>query len=70
LASSLDRNRLLTLDYGGTSLDAAVIEDGEPLVMYEATLEQFRVMMPVFDIRCIGTGGRLDRLGSGRPCCK
>jgi N-methylhydantoinase A len=57
LASSLDRNRLLTLDYGGTSLDAAVIEDGEPLVMYEATLEQFRVMMPVFDIRCIGTGG-------------
>lgn len=57
LATSLDRNRLLTLDYGGTSLDAAVIEDGEPLVMYEATLEQFRVMMPVFDIRCIGTGG-------------
>ena len=57
LARDLDRRRLVTLDYGGTSLDAAVIEDGEPAVMYEASLEQFRVLMPVFDIRCIGTGG-------------
>lgn len=57
LARELDRKRLLTLDYGGTSLDAAVIENAEPLVMYEAHLEHFPVLMPIFDIRCIGAGG-------------
>lgn len=57
MAHELERKRLLTLDFGGTSLDAAVIENGEPLVMYEATLEHFPVLMPIFDIRCIGAGG-------------
>ncbi len=57
VARDLGRNRLLSLDYGGTSLDAAVIENGEPLIMYEATLEHFPVLMPIFDIRCIGAGG-------------
>ncbi|HVW69767.1 MAG TPA: hydantoinase/oxoprolinase family protein [Steroidobacteraceae bacterium] len=57
VARDLKRSRLLSLDYGGTSLDAAVIENGEPLVMYEATLEHFPVLMPIFDIRCIGAGG-------------
>lgn len=57
LARELDRRKLLTLDFGGTSLDAAVIENGEPLVMYEAVLEHFPILMPIFDIRCIGAGG-------------
>jgi len=57
VARELGRSRLLSLDYGGTSLDAAVIENGEPLVMYEATLEHFPVLIPIFDIRCIGAGG-------------
>ncbi|MEA3177896.1 MAG: hypothetical protein QOI59_1419 [Gammaproteobacteria bacterium] len=57
LAKDLGRSRLLSLDYGGTSLDAAVIENAEPLVMYEAKLEHFPVLMPIFDIRCIGAGG-------------
>lgn len=57
LARRLGRAKLLTLDYGGTSLDASVIEDGEPLVMHEATLEAFPALIPIFDIRCIGAGG-------------
>jgi N-methylhydantoinase A len=57
LARQLGRNRVLTLDYGGTSLDAAVIEDGEPLVMHEATLADLPALIPIFDIRCIGAGG-------------
>ena len=57
LGRDLKRPRLLSLDYGGTSLDAAVIEKAEPLVMYEAKLEHFPVLMPIFDIRCIGAGG-------------
>jgi N-methylhydantoinase A len=57
LGKDLHKSRLLSLDYGGTSLDAAVIENAEPLVMYEAKLEHFPVLMPIFDIRCIGAGG-------------
>jgi N-methylhydantoinase A len=57
LARMLEKPRLLTLDYGGTSLDASVIEDGLPLVMHQAKLEHFPVLIPIFDIRCIGAGG-------------
>jgi N-methylhydantoinase A len=57
LARMLDKPRMLTLDYGGTSLDASVIEDGLPLVMHQAKLEHFPVLIPIFDIRCIGAGG-------------
>lgn len=57
IAQASGRQRLITLDYGGTSLDASVIEDGRPLVMHETRIEQLPVLMPVFDIRCIGTGG-------------
>ncbi len=57
VARELALPRLLSLDYGGTSLDAAVIENAAPLVMYEARLEHFPVLMPIFDIRCIGAGG-------------
>jgi len=57
IAQTLNKTRLLSLDYGGTSLDASVIEDGYPLVMHRATLEHFPVLIPIFDIRCIGAGG-------------
>ncbi len=57
LARTLRRPRLLTLDFGGTSLDACMIEDGEPTVVHEASLEHLPVLIPVFDIRCIGAGG-------------
>ena len=57
LANAIDRKKLLTLDYGGTSLDAAIIENGEPLVMHEASLADLPALIPIFDIRCIGAGG-------------
>lgn len=57
LAELLGKKRILTLDYGGTSLDTAVIEDGLPMVMHEARLEHFPAQIPIFDIRCIGAGG-------------
>jgi len=57
LAKSLDRPRLLSLDFGGTSLDACMIEGFEPVVVHEAMLEHLPVLIPVFDIRCIGAGG-------------
>lgn len=50
-------DRLLSLDFGGTSLDACLVEKGLPGLMHEAQLEQYPVLIPIFDIRCIGAGG-------------
>ena len=50
-------DNLITIDIGGTSLDACVIEDGTPAVEHEADLENFPMMIPVYDIRTIGAGG-------------
>lgn len=57
IALETDHPRLISLDFGGTSLDAAVIEDGRPSVLYETSLGGQPVLMPTFDIRCIGAGG-------------
>lgn len=51
------RDNLITVDMGGTSLDAAVIEDGSPVVKYDSTLEHQPMLIPVYDIRTIGAGG-------------
>lgn len=57
LSGLLRRDKVLSLDFGGTSLDASVIEGGHPLVMHEASLEHYPLLIPIFDIRCIGAGG-------------
>ncbi|WP_049924034.1 hydantoinase/oxoprolinase family protein [Halopiger djelfimassiliensis] len=51
------REDLVTVDMGGTSLDACVIEDGTPAVKYDSRLEHQPLMIPVYDIRTIGAGG-------------
>lgn len=51
------REDLITVDMGGTSLDACVIEDGTPAVKYDSRLEHQPLMIPVYDIRTIGAGG-------------
>ncbi|WP_255171168.1 hydantoinase/oxoprolinase family protein [Natrononativus amylolyticus] len=51
------REDLITVDMGGTSLDACVIENGTPAVKYDARLEHQPLMIPVYDIRTIGAGG-------------
>ncbi|MXV64058.1 hydantoinase/oxoprolinase family protein [Natronorubrum sp. JWXQ-INN-674] len=51
------RDDLITVDMGGTSLDACVIEDGTPAVKYDSRLEHQPLMIPVYDIRTIGAGG-------------
>jgi len=51
------RDDLITVDMGGTSLDAAVVEGGSPMVKYNSALEHQPMMIPVYDIRTIGAGG-------------
>jgi len=57
VGSITDRDNLITVDMGGTSLDAAVVEDGSPVVKYDSTLEHQPMLIPVYDIRTIGAGG-------------
>jgi N-methylhydantoinase A/oxoprolinase/acetone carboxylase beta subunit len=57
VARQSDRDRMITFDAGGTSLDACVIVDGEPTDVFEARLDTHPLMIPVFDIRTIGAGG-------------
>jgi N-methylhydantoinase A len=48
---------LITLDMGGTSLDAAIIIDGQPTVTTAATFQGLPVSLPTLDINTIGAGG-------------
>jgi N-methylhydantoinase A len=57
VARQVGRDRLITFDAGGTSLDACVILNGEPTDVFEARLDTHPLMIPVFDIRTIGAGG-------------
>lgn len=48
---------LITLDMGGTSLDAAIIIGGQPTVTTAATFQGLPVSLPTLDIKTIGAGG-------------
>ena len=57
LADLLGRDDLLSFDIGGTSLDACVIERGKAVAAFEAKLEHYPLLIPIYDIRTIGAGG-------------
>lgn len=50
-------DRCLTVDMGGTSFDAAVVFDGEPLVMTDGVVDRWAIALPMVDIHTIGAGG-------------
>lgn len=60
-ASALSRliphKNLITLDMGGTSLDAALIVNTQTTVNTEATFEGLPISLPILDIKTIGAGG-------------
>ena len=57
LAQQLQLDHVLTMDFGGTSLDTCVIENAAPDVIHETRLQHMPVLIPTFDIRCLGAGG-------------
>ena len=57
LAQQLQLGHVLAMDFGGTSLDTCVIENAAPDVIHETRLQHMPVLIPTFDIRCIGAGG-------------
>ena len=57
LSQLVDETNLITLDMGGTSLDASLIVDGQTQVDNDATFEGFPISLPILDIKTIGAGG-------------
>ena len=57
LAREMTWPRVLSFDVGGTSVDACVIEEGEPGEVYEASIDGFPLLIPIYDIRTVGAGG-------------
>ncbi|MCW3016967.1 MAG: 5-oxoprolinase [Solirubrobacterales bacterium] len=47
----------ITVDMGGTSFDAALVSDGEPLLMVDGIVDRWRLALPTIDIHTIGAGG-------------
>jgi len=50
-------DRCITIDMGGTSFDAAVVDNGEPLVMTDGIVDRWAIALPMVDIHTIGAGG-------------
>ncbi len=59
---------IVTLDIGGTSADAAIIDNGDPVTRTVGHVGPWPVMVPMVDIEAIGAGGgsiaRVDEFAS------
>ncbi|MHC4860045.1 MAG: hydantoinase/oxoprolinase family protein, partial [Planctomycetota bacterium] len=47
----------ITVDMGGTSFDAALVRDGQPLTITEGEVSRYSLALPMLDIVTIGAGG-------------
>lgn len=56
-AKLTDRPNLITIDMGGTSLDASLIVDGQAVLYQGAEFEQLPISTPSLYINTIGAGG-------------
>lgn len=57
VARTTGRRNLLSIDVGGTSLDACLIVNFQPMDVFEAQIDGFPVLQPIFDLRTLGAGG-------------
>lgn len=57
LAKLIGEPNLITIDMGGTSLDASLVVDGEPVLHQGAEFEQLPINTPSLYIHTIGAGG-------------
>ena len=56
-AQAHGQNNCLTVDMGGTSFDAAMVLNGEPMTAAEGEINRYRIALPMLDIVTIGAGG-------------
>lgn len=57
LSGLIDRPNLITIDMGGTSLDASLVLDGAPVLYHGAEFEGLPINTPSLYIHTIGAGG-------------
>src|SRR5713226_1835384 len=57
LSQLIGHANLITLDMGGTSLDASLVVDGQITIEHEASFEGLPISIPTIDIKTIGAGG-------------
>lgn len=57
IAQQTDFNNLITIDMGGTSLDASLIENKEPQYTTNSNIEDYPIHVPMVDMHTIGSGG-------------
>lgn len=50
-------NDIITVDMGGTSFDACLVQNGVPLITTEGEISEYRIASPMVDIATIGAGG-------------
>lgn len=53
----IDRTNLITIDMGGTSLDASLIAEGSINILNQQVFGALPMMVPTIDIKTIGAGG-------------
>ena len=56
-AKLIGRPNLITIDMGGTSLDASLVQDGNPVLYHGAEFEGLPINTPSLYIHTIGAGG-------------
>ncbi|MDF0597394.1 hydantoinase/oxoprolinase family protein [Psychromarinibacter halotolerans] len=57
LGRLIDAPALVTADVGGTSFDAALVLDSEPIVLFEGQVDGMPLQTSWVDVRSIGSGG-------------
>ncbi|SCW90535.1 N-methylhydantoinase A [Sphingobium faniae] len=57
LGRALVMPNIITADMGGTTLDVAVIREGQPMTRYLSLFERFQLALPMIDLDSIGAGG-------------
>lgn len=56
-AKATEHPNLITIDMGGTSLDASLVVNGQPLTYYDASFEELPINLASLYIHTIGAGG-------------
>ena len=57
LARAMDYANIIVTDMGGTSFEAGIIYDGQPLTASETIINQYAFFMPRLGVESIGSGG-------------
>lgn len=57
LSKQLNIDKIITMDIGGTSLDVCVVEGYKANVIHKSDIDNYPLLMTMFDIRSIGAGG-------------